>query len=312
MLGLHAGQQLDRAAGLTASPPAVAALRFALTHLGDRYVWGATGPDTWDCSALVQAAYRSAGLELPRVAADQAAVGRAENVADLLPGDLVFFAIGTTRQSIHHVALYLGNGLVVHAPHTGTVVQVSPLWFDDYAGAVRVAADVGGGLTALLPRQQRLPAAAQPAPRQPEPPAPTQPAAARQQAVVARAPSLAGAHRPSGAIRTTPIRFGLWPGASRATSPRDPAAQRRPAEPAHARATPTRPVPAAGWSFPASSGQLPPPKAPRRPAAQPTSTTQPTSTAQPTSVARSTRHCARRTRGTSRRGGAGVTDAGLG
>jgi len=293
VLGLHAGQQLDRAAGLAASPPAVAALRFAMTHLGDRYVWGATGPDTWDCSALVQAAYRSAGLELPRVAADQAAVGRAENIADLLPGDLVFFATGTTRQSIHHVALYLGNGLVVHAPHTGAVVQVSPLWFDDYAGAVRIAAgvggaaSVGGGLTAMLPRQQRLPAAGRPAPRRPAPPAPTQLAPARQQAVVARAPSLAGAHRPSGAIRTTAIRFGLWPGASRATSPRDPAAPRRPAEPAYARATPTRPVPAAGWSSPSSSGQLPPPKAPRRPAAQPRSVARSTSAAQPRSVARS-------------------------
>jgi len=128
VLDLHAGQQLDRAAGLGASPAALSALRFALAHLGDRYVWGGTGPTTWDCSGLVQAAYREAGISLPRVAADQAAVGHAVALADLLPGDLVFFATGKTQASVHHVAMYLGNGLVVHAPHAGAVVEVSPLW----------------------------------------------------------------------------------------------------------------------------------------------------------------------------------------
>jgi len=293
VLGLHAGQQLDRAAGLGASPAAVAALRFALTHLKDRYVWSATGPDTWDCSALVQAAYRSAGLELPRVAADQAAVGRAVTVADLLPGDLVFFATGATRQSIHHVALYLGNGLVVHAPHTGAVVQVSPLWFDDYAGAVRVTAGVGGGLTAVLPSQQRLPAAAQPGPKRPESPTATQALAATRQPVVAQAPVAGRARQPAAANRTTATLSVLQPKPSPATPGRDPAApSRRPEQPARARATPTRPVPAAGWSSSSSSGQLPPPAAPRKPvvprkpAAQPTAPPRPT--AQPRSVAHST------------------------
>ena len=153
VLDLHSGQQLDRAAGLGASPAALSALRFALGHLGQHYVWGATGPTTWDCSGIVQAAYRSAGVTLPRVAADQAGVGRAVSVADLLPGDLVFFATGRSQASIPHVALYLGNGLVVHAPRTGDVVRVAPLWFDDYAGAVRVVGGVGGGLTAVLPQQ---------------------------------------------------------------------------------------------------------------------------------------------------------------
>ncbi len=295
VLGRHAGQQLDGAAGLGAAPAAVAALRFALTHLGDRYVWGATGPDTWDCSALVQAAYRSAGFELPRVAADQAAVGRAVTVADLLPGDLVFFATGTTRQSIHHVALYLGNGLVVHAPHTGAVVQVSPLWFDDYAGAVRVTAGVGGGLTAVPPSQQRLPAAAQPGPKQPESPtatqalAATQAVAATRRPVVAQAPVVGRARQPAAADRTTATLSVLQPKPSRATPGRDPAApSRRPEQPARARATPTRPAPTAGWSSSSSSGQLPPPKAPRSPAAQPTPPAQPRSVAQPTPPAQPT------------------------
>jgi len=289
VLGLHGGRQLDWAAGLGASPAAVAALRFALTHLGDRYLWGATGPDTWDCSALVQAAYRSAGLELPRVAADQATVGRAVTVADLLPGDLVFFATGATRQSIHHVALYLGNGLVVHAPHTGAVVQVSPLWFDDYAGAVRVTAGVGGGLTAVPPSQQRLPVAAHPGPKQPESPTATQALAATRQPVVAQALVVGRARQPAAANRTTATLSVLQPKPSPATPGRDPAApSRRPEQPARARATTTRPVPAAGWSSPSSSGQLPPPKAPRSPAAQPTPPARPTSPAQPRPVAHST------------------------
>ena len=289
MLGLHAGQQLDRAAGLAASPPAVAALRFAMTHLGDRYVWGATGPDTWDCSALVQAAYRSAGLELPRVAADQTAVGRAENVADLLPGDLVFFATGTTRQSIHHVALLSRQRPRGTRPAHRRRCPGQPPVVRDYAGAVRVTAGVGGGLTALPPSQQRLPAAAQPGPKQPESPTATQAIAATRQPVVAQAPVVGRARQPAAANRTTATLSVLQPKPSPAAPGRDPAApSRRPEQPARARATTTRPVPAAGWSSPPTSGQLPPPKAPRSPAAQPTPPAQPTSPAQPRPVAHST------------------------
>ena len=131
-------------------PEAVAtALKYALAQLGKPYVWGAEGPDTYDCSGLTMSAYAAAGVLLPRTSVLQAQVGSPVGLADLLPGDLVFWAyFPSDLSTVHHVALYLGGGMVVHAPQAGDVVRVAPLWLSGYAGAVRVA---GGPATATLP-----------------------------------------------------------------------------------------------------------------------------------------------------------------
>ena len=123
-------------AATSASSPAAAALRWAATQLGKPYQWGGCGPDAWDCSCLVQHAYAAAGVSLPRNTTEQYATsGPHVDQGALEPGDLVFF--GTTA-NVHHVGLYVGDGQMLDAPHTGTVVRVEPL-DPDYLGATRPA-----------------------------------------------------------------------------------------------------------------------------------------------------------------------------
>lgn len=112
------------------------ALEWAFAELGKPYVWGATGPNSFDCSGLTQFVWRQAGVAIPRVAAAQYAWTIPVPLSQLLPGDLVFY--GTT--DIHHVGIYIGAGLMINAPHTGTVVQVSSIWWSDLAGFGRVHA----------------------------------------------------------------------------------------------------------------------------------------------------------------------------
>jgi len=126
--------------GTTVPPNKIAATAIAAarTRLGDAYVWGATGPDTFDCSGLTQWAYAHAGVLLPRVAADQWNAGPHVTLADLAPGDLLFWATDLSNPAtIHHVALYLGNGLMIAAPHTGDVVKIEPVYLSGYIGATR-------------------------------------------------------------------------------------------------------------------------------------------------------------------------------
>jgi peptidoglycan DL-endopeptidase CwlO len=111
------------------------ALRFALTRRGDPYVWGAAGPSSFDCSGLVLWAYAQVGISLPHFTGDQWNMGVHVARADLQPGDLVFF-----YPDIGHVGLYIGNGLMVDAPNFGEVVQVEPVMWDVYVGAVRIVA----------------------------------------------------------------------------------------------------------------------------------------------------------------------------
>jgi cell wall-associated NlpC family hydrolase len=110
------------------------ALTWAFSELGKPYVWGATGPATFDCSGLTQYVWKAAGVTIPRVAADQDSWAVPVPLDQLLPGDLVFFG----NSYIHHVGIYIGDGLMINAPHTGTVVQVSPIWWTDLAGFGRV------------------------------------------------------------------------------------------------------------------------------------------------------------------------------
>ncbi|MFF4586859.1 NlpC/P60 family protein [Streptomyces sp. NPDC001388] len=112
---------------------AAAAVSFAYSKLGSPYVWGATGPDAFDCSGLVLAAYRSAGISLPRTTYAQIGAGRRVSRSELLPGDLVFFYSGIT-----HVGLYIGNGRMIHAPNPSAPVRIAPIDEMPFAGATRV------------------------------------------------------------------------------------------------------------------------------------------------------------------------------
>ncbi|WP_075661273.1 C40 family peptidase [Streptomyces acidiscabies] len=112
---------------------ASAAVSYAYAKLGSPYVWGATGPDAFDCSGLIQAAYRSAGLSLPRTTYAQIGAGQRVSRSQLLPGDLVFFYSG-----ISHVGLYIGNGQMIHAPNPSAPVRIAPIDEMPFAGATRV------------------------------------------------------------------------------------------------------------------------------------------------------------------------------
>ncbi|MFF0090624.1 NlpC/P60 family protein [Streptomyces canus] len=112
---------------------AAAAVSYAYAKLGSPYVWGATGPDAFDCSGLVQAAYRSAGISLPRTTYAQIDAGQRVARSELLPGDLVFFYSGIT-----HVGLYIGDGRMIHAPNPSAPVREAPIDEMPYAGATRV------------------------------------------------------------------------------------------------------------------------------------------------------------------------------
>jgi cell wall-associated NlpC family hydrolase len=112
---------------------AAAAIAYAYGKVGSPYVWGATGPNAFDCSGLTQAAYRAAGISLPRTTYTQINAGRRVSRAELAPGDLVFFYSGIT-----HVGLYIGNGRMIHAPNPSSSVRVDPISSMPFAAATRV------------------------------------------------------------------------------------------------------------------------------------------------------------------------------
>jgi cell wall-associated NlpC family hydrolase len=119
-----------------ASGNARTALQFAFSQIGKPYRYGGTGPGMWDCSGLVQAAWRAAGVTLPRTTYQQWAWGASRRVSmdALEPGDLLF------SNGFGHMGMYAGNGKMVHAPRTGDVVKVVPLsayGTGRFVGAVR-------------------------------------------------------------------------------------------------------------------------------------------------------------------------------
>ncbi|MFD7692367.1 NlpC/P60 family protein [Streptomyces sp. NPDC059374] len=101
------------------------ALAFARTQIGKPYVWGATGPDSYDCSGLTQAAWKAAGVDIPRVTYDQVEAGTTVPLSSAQPGDLVFF-----YDDITHVGLYIGNGMMIHAPKPGAYVREESIYYD--------------------------------------------------------------------------------------------------------------------------------------------------------------------------------------
>lgn len=127
-----------------APPPAVlpaaqVALAFALAQVGKPYVWGAEGPDSYDCSGLTMASYLEAGIYIGRTTRTQYAETARVPLADMKPGDLVFYSSDGTASGIYHVAMYTGNGMRVHAPSPGKLVEHVKMYYGNimpYAGRV--------------------------------------------------------------------------------------------------------------------------------------------------------------------------------
>ncbi|HEY0168990.1 MAG TPA: NlpC/P60 family protein [Jatrophihabitans sp.] len=118
----------------SASRGAGAAISEARAQLGKPYQWGGSGPGSFDCSGLTAWAWRAGGVSLPHNAAAQQGSGTPVGRSDLQPGDLVFFG-----SPAYHVGLYVGDGMMIHAPTTGDVVKMSSLsYMSEYSGAVRV------------------------------------------------------------------------------------------------------------------------------------------------------------------------------
>ncbi|GAA1974570.1 C40 family peptidase [Catenulispora subtropica] len=121
-----AGQQVDPETLAHPAPPANARARAAIeaayADLGKPYVFGAEGPDAFDCSGLIQRVWRQAGVELPRTSSEQAEAGQRVPLSEIQPGDLVIYYSGR-----NHVGMYVGDGKIIHAPHPGTQVRISPL-----------------------------------------------------------------------------------------------------------------------------------------------------------------------------------------
>lgn len=108
------------------------AMAYALTQVGKPYVWGAEGPDSFDCSGLTSQAWADAGKPIPRTSQEQWKQLPHVSLRTLRPGDLVIYFPGAT-----HVAMYIGEGMVVQAPRPGAKVKVSPIAANPLLGAVR-------------------------------------------------------------------------------------------------------------------------------------------------------------------------------
>lgn len=122
-----------KAAGTTGGL-AARAVSAAIGQVGTPYVYGGTTPGKGlDCSALIQYAYRTAGISLPRTAAQQATMGRSVSLSNLQPGDLLTF-----YSPITHIALYIGNGKIAEASQPGTPVHIRALYTNGFAGARRL------------------------------------------------------------------------------------------------------------------------------------------------------------------------------
>lgn len=129
------------------NPLGVAAVAAARAQIGKPYLWGATGPGTFDCSGLTGWAYDQAGLRLPRTSRQQFYAGPHVALADLAPGDLLFWADDVNRPAtIHHVSVYVGGGRMIAAARAGTLVREQAVYSNGYIGAVRPVAAAAAGV----------------------------------------------------------------------------------------------------------------------------------------------------------------------
>ena len=132
------------------TPDAVqAAIGYAVAQLGKPYLWGATGPDAFDCSGLVMMAYRAGGISIPRTTFQQVLIGRpVYGLTGLQPGDLLFSAGSDgTASDPGHVGIYIGSGLVIEAPKSGEPVMITSLggyWQADTVAVRRIVQQARG------------------------------------------------------------------------------------------------------------------------------------------------------------------------
>ncbi|MFJ2032872.1 NlpC/P60 family protein [Streptosporangium sp. NPDC087985] len=129
-----AGSRVRLSVPIVGSGKAAEAARWALTQQLKPYVWGAEGPNSFDCSGLVMWAYQRVGISLPHYTGNQWTAGTHVSRGELRPGDLVFF-----YSDLHHVGIYIGAGLMVHAPRTGDVIHIASIDNRPFAGGVRIA-----------------------------------------------------------------------------------------------------------------------------------------------------------------------------
>src|SRR4051794_10484120 len=267
------------AAGAAPGPQALKAIEEASKYVGTQYHWGGSTPQTgFDCSGLMQWAYAQSGIQMPRVTYDQIDAANAmavEQVDQLRPGDLVFFA---SAGDVQHVGMYLGDHEFLHAPHTGDVVKVSsldePYYKEQFAGGRRF--DQAAGVAAAPPAAAGAPeAVAAAAPVPPAAPAPDPNAVAQAQAHVAR--GAADARRQNSQVfmaitaqearkdkhASVMFRKAVQPGQGKAAAPPAPA----PAA-AAAAVPPPAPVPEAPAAAPPEAAAPVPPEA-ATPAAPP-------------------------------------------
>ncbi|MEU8571461.1 NlpC/P60 family protein [Streptomyces pathocidini] len=125
--------RVDLGGALPVSQRAGAALQAAQNKIGSPYVWGATGPSSFDCSGLTSWAYSQAGVSLPRTSQAQAGAGTRIGQGELKPGDLVLF-----YSDLHHIGMYAGNGQIVHAPKPGAAVRYESINNMPFQFGVRV------------------------------------------------------------------------------------------------------------------------------------------------------------------------------
>ncbi|MFE4214580.1 C40 family peptidase [Streptomyces sp. NPDC056844] len=119
----------------SATGSAASVIAFAQSQIGDAYVSGGTGPNSWDCSGLVQAAFGSVGIDLPRVSQSQSTAGTQVSLDNLQPGDILYWG---GAGSAYHVGIYVGGGQFVGAQNSSTGVVQKSLDYDPPSGAVRV------------------------------------------------------------------------------------------------------------------------------------------------------------------------------
>jgi cell wall-associated NlpC family hydrolase len=137
--GFPPASVIDPGPGRTWPGSPAAAIAFALSQVGVPYVWGGDTPGLGlDCSGLVQVSYRAAGIALPRTTFAQVTYGTTVPLGQLAPGDLLFFRGGEPITDFGHVGIYLGNGTMVDAPHTGADVEVTSVNLDSVEVARRI------------------------------------------------------------------------------------------------------------------------------------------------------------------------------
>ncbi|MFH8973081.1 C40 family peptidase [Streptomyces sp. NPDC017890] len=119
----------------SATGSAAAVVSFVQSQVGDAYVSGGTGPNSWDCSGLVQAAFKQVNIDLPRVSQSQSTAGTQVGLDNLQPGDILYWG---GAGSAYHVGVYVGDGMFVGAQNSSTGVVKASLSYDPPSGAVRV------------------------------------------------------------------------------------------------------------------------------------------------------------------------------